>query len=226
MTAFTIKLLAILSMAIDHVAVVYGLHPGLRVPGRLAFPLFVFLIADSCRHTRSLDKFLLRLGLFALLSETPFDLAFNNEINFFANTNVFYTFFLGVLCVYVYRQLQQTALLPVLPLPIIGLMLAAEWLSSDFGAIGVLFVFLMALAAGRKILQLGIILLASFALYLPAILITNFAFLQVYILLGSLIAIGIAAFANGQRGPNVKWPFYLFYPGHLLLLALTSALFL
>jgi len=75
------------------------------------------MIAQGCKHTKNTNKYLLRLGIFALISEIPFDLAFNYNLwsdgaqglgaNFLINTNVFYTLFLGVACVVVYEKLKK-----------------------------------------------------------------------------------------------------------------------
>ena len=215
MTAFIIKMTAITTMLIDHVGAVFDLHMGYRVIGRIAFPLFVYLIAEGCRHTKSMEKYLLRLGIFALVSEIPFDLAFGNRIDFFNNTNIFYTLFLGVLCVYIFQQLRRGPYLWILSaIPIYGIMMAADWLGSDYGGIGVLFIFLTA-AAGNykfsKILQLGIIILFMFWLY----------FNVAALLIGSLVAVPLVALYNGKQGfssESVKYLFYFFYPLHLLLL--------
>ena len=99
-------------MIIDHTAAAFPDYFGLefRVIGRVAFPIFVYLLAEGFRHTRSPLKFLTRLGIFAIISEPFFDLALfadlqaanyvnfqllMENINFFADTNIFYTLFLG-----------------------------------------------------------------------------------------------------------------------------------
>ena len=112
MNTFVLKIIALTSMIIDHMGVVFPHYFGLefRVIGRVAFPIFVFLLAEGFRHTRSPAKFLVRLGIFAIISEPFFDLALRadlraaeyvnlqflmDNINFLANTNIFYTLFLG-----------------------------------------------------------------------------------------------------------------------------------
>lgn len=215
MTTFAIKIIAISAMLIDHAGAVFDLHIMTRIIGRAAFPLFVYLIACGCRHTKSLEKYLLRLGAFAIISEIPFDLAFNERIDFFNDTNIFYTLWLGVACVYVYRELQKVRNIPALlvsVLPVYAAMMAADWVSSDFGPMGVLFIFLTAISNGHKHLQLGIMSGFMFLLY----------FANINMMIAAFAAVIIAALANGERGPPVKWFFYLIYPGHLLILALLA----
>lgn len=210
MTGFIIKIIAISAMLIDHVGVVFDLHDGFRVVGRIAFPLFVYLVAEGCRHTKSMEKYLLRLGLFAIISEIPYDLAFNEYIDFFNDTNIFYTLWLGVACVYVFQQIRHIPYLWIMiSFPLVAAMTAAGILGTDYRWMGVLFVFFAAAVDGYKPLQIGVIVLFMFQLYFTA----------VEMLIGSLVSVPVVAMSNGKRGPGVKWLFYWFYPVHLLLLA-------
>lgn len=113
LTAFHLKLVALATMIVDHVGAALDTIP--RVPrnlmrsiGRVAFPLYAFLIAEGCRHTRSRERYLLRLGLLALISEIPFDVAFYNfGISFLDGTNIFYTLFFAVACIHIYETLRS-----------------------------------------------------------------------------------------------------------------------
>ena len=116
LTGFTIKIIAVLAMIIDHTGAVFDLHSGYRVVGRLAFPLFAFLIAEGYKHTTNIRKYLLRLGLFAFISEIPYDLAFNQvqgypmTVDFLNGTNIFYTLFLGLLCAFLLDRAREKIL--------------------------------------------------------------------------------------------------------------------
>lgn len=122
LTSFAIKVIAIVTMFIDHCGAVflernlvimqhtipnYLTDPGyqrlllidqiMRGIGRIAFPLFIFLLVQGFMHTRSRLKYAIRLGLFALISEVPFDMAFRNTYFTMSYQNVFFTLFLGFL---------------------------------------------------------------------------------------------------------------------------------
>lgn len=118
LTAFHLKIIALITMLTDHVAAVFP-FPGpaeglLRGIGRVAFPLYAFLIAEGCRHTRSREKYLLRLGLFGLASQLPFVLAFYPwaweyrwQTCMLEPGNVFYTLFFAVACVHIWETLRR-----------------------------------------------------------------------------------------------------------------------
>ena len=65
LSGFWLKILAILTMTIDHIVVMCTIQP-LRSIGRLALPLFCFLIAEGVMHTKNFKKYILRLGIMAV----------------------------------------------------------------------------------------------------------------------------------------------------------------
>lgn len=211
---FILKVIAIVSMTIDHVGyVLLPQYPILRVIGRLAFPIYCFLIIEGYFHTKDIRKYLLRLLIFALVSEVPFDLAFNigNEgINPFHNQNVFFTLFLGLVVVYIYDNLKKYAIdkfylyIPAF-VGIFGCIILAHFTNTDYEAGGVCLIFTLYVFREYKLLR---ILIAS---------------LELYLFFGVIECFGIIAFLpialyNGKLGPKMKYFFYIYYPTHLLIL--------
>jgi len=241
MTIFTLKMVAFLSMVIDHTGVVFNLSSWFRVVGRLAFPLFVFMLAEGFWHTKNRVQFLTRLFVFAVISEPIFDMAFAGaatlwQVNFFARTNIFYTFFLGGLAITLWEKLKEyhdgsqmgnaLACVVVAPCAVI-----ANELGSDYGAYGVIFVFCMYLLRHlpKPVTLVGML---GFSLYqfdwvidwalqhgVDTLAAHHWGFF-----VAVMVAVVIVAFYNGRRGPSWKWFFYVAYPAHLAVLVVIRML--
>ena len=185
----------------------------LRFTGRLAFPLFCFLLVEGFVHTHNVKGYLGRLVLFGLLSEIPFDLAFFRTPFYPGAQNVYWTLALGVLAMAGLKRFEKENGLPgwqglVWAGGCAALALAAN---TDYNAIGVIIICALYLTrADRKRQCLVGAVLFLFELTAPL------AFVLVW-------------FYNGQRGacsPLQKKAFYWFYPVHLALLACITNLLL
>jgi hypothetical protein len=136
MTTFQIKLIAITSMVIDHLGLVFFPHILLlRIIGRLAFPLFAWLIANGAYHTSNIKLYLTRLFLFALVAQVPFILV-NRLINpSFWEFNVLFTLFFGLAAIELMKRAKNRYI--AVSVVIVSALLA-QVLSADYGALGVL----------------------------------------------------------------------------------------
>ncbi len=85
---------------------IYAINIIMRLIGRIAFPIFCFLLVQGFLHTRNVTKYAIRLALFAAISEIPFDLAFKNKILEYSYQNVFFTLFIGLLTMIGFQTLK------------------------------------------------------------------------------------------------------------------------
>ena len=200
-----LKLIACVSMLLDHIGAVLLPWSWLRVVGRLAFPLYCFLLCEGIRHTRNLRRYLLRLTAVALLAEIPFDLLFYGRLTF-AHQNVMLTLILGLLTVVSLDRADKPWLKAAFA--VLGV-LAAELLGSDYGGIGVLLILLMALTQN---LWLWALVMAG--LFWTAGNVQLFGVL-------ALIPIGLY---SGKRTGTCRWAMQWFYPAHMAVLLLLDKL--
>jgi hypothetical protein len=205
-------------MLIDHIAAVFVPSDTLlwlimRSIGRLAFPIFVFLIVEGFHHTSDVKKYLMRLGAFALISEIPFDLAFYGKVLEGTHQNVFFTLFLGLLLItlmsLVEKKFQKKVFVSNLldGLLTLAFCTIALLLRTDYNFAGILLIVAFYLFRGSKpIITLALVIVTATILGSINILAT-FAMIPI-------------AFYNGQKGKNIKFVFYIFYPAHLIIIAL------
>ena len=250
LSAAFLKSLAALAMFFDHMGVVFpdlfatlGLPPWLdvlpRLVGRISFPIFAYFLAEGCRRTRFFSRYLVRLGLCALVSQVPFTLATGVW-----GGSVLLTFFLSALAIWGYEKLAEREHGPSLSaLPLLGACILAILLNVDYGFPAVLLIFALYLQGEdrkRLLICLGVGLALFYLAYLPLIGLTSLAapakelvreyltqtvpLLGLYALCAEAALIPLA-FYRGQLGIQSKLFFYVFYPAHLLgLWALSTVL--
>lgn len=240
-----LKILAIVTMLIDHITAVYGstsmvpLGTGYEVGrgiGRIAFPIFCFLLAEGFYYTRNRWKYLGRLFLFAAVSEIPFDMAFSGTLLDPTYQNVFFTLFFGGLAITLLQLMEgdwgrgkeaagpkpgNPVLRFLLILAVIlGCAVGAELLDTDYGAGGVCTIIVMYVLSERKkpvgdLFQVRIANTLGFACGVVMLGLTcgTIEFL-------AAVDIIFIWFYNGTRGRQLKYFFYAFYPVHLFIIAL------
>ena len=220
-SAGTLKIIAVISMLVDHTAAVLlesvllsgespkGLHSLYMVMrggiGRLAFPIYCFLLVEGFERTRNRRNYALRMLVFAFLSEIPFDLAFHGKMFFWQGQNVFVTLFLGLVLMTLFHLLETKQMSVGLKWAgKIGVFLIiavlAELSFCDYGAKGIVAIMALYLFRAKHMEQIiaGCI---AFCWEITAPL----AFIPI-------------AFYKGRKGINLKYVFYFFYPVHLLVL--------
>jgi hypothetical protein len=221
MNNFTLKMIAMITMVIDHAGLVlFASEPWMRTVGRLSFPIFCFLIVEGVEHTRNKPRYLGMLILFALLSEVPFDLAFFHCVWYGEHQNVYWTLAFGVAMLYLCQLPIVRERLDMQFLIAITVAYLANWIHTDYGASGIVLIFGFYLAKKHAPVVNG----HSMATTLEALwnagfmVITNLGLRQMYAAWSGIFLLCY----NGKRGPSMgkygKYIFYFFYPVHLLIL--------
>lgn len=221
-----LKLLAVVSMLVDHLAVFVWIRDPwvithlftignrvitpyllMRCFGRLAFPIFAFLIVEGFIHTRSRKRYGLNLGIFALISEIPWNLIHCGSWHYMGQ-NVFFTLlfgFLGLCAIEYYKEdIKKMAI------ALLGLLAVTIVFRADYGCAGYGFILLLYVLRDNLLLKAVI---GSCAL--PGRWVAGSAFIPISMYNGK------RGFIKGSFG---KYCFYAFYPVHLLVLYLINIL--
>lgn len=260
-TGYHLKLIALITMAIDHIAAVviwriyaasFGIRPGLyysdywedkvivwmaehqdmmytiyewmRYIGRMAFPIYCFLLVEGFLHTRNVAKYAGRLAIFAFLSEIPFDLAVEGEWMTFACSNVFFTLVIGLLAIWALSYVEifhefwvekqwepilgRILTLSAALIVIVGFGSFAEIvLHTDYGLGGIVAIVVLYLLRRQRLIA-----------FTASVMVLT-------VLAGDIEILALAMLYpimkyDGTRGKNVKYLFYAFYPVHLFVFAL------
>lgn len=203
LTAAQLRLLALALMLVDHAGLVF--FPGqiwMRCLGRLAFPIFAFQAAEGYRYTRDFRRYCLRLTIFALISEIPFNLMAFRTSFYPGHQNVMFTLLLGLIACRLYDLNNGWVMIPVF--------LAAALLRPDYGILGVAAVLLFYIYREDKPAQLLFLVLINCFGYGSAS-IQSFAAL-------AWIPISLYRGEKGRVGKAVQYGSYIFYPLHMLIL--------
>ncbi len=214
-----LKLLACITMLIDHIGLYFQPSPWLRVIGRLAFPIYCFLLAEGVHYTKNPRRYFWRLLFCAALSEIAFDLLHYNTFPWTAwvtwrSQSVMVTLLLGFLAL----EILKGRNCELLRLAGAGTMiLLGEWTRCNYGGEGVALVILFGLTRNvphKWLLQaMGMFLLFGRMGSMPLELFGRSVPIQV---LGvfSMVPIMLYSGEKRSRSKALQWGFYLFYPVH------------
>lgn len=225
LTSSTLKWIAIITMFIDHLAAailvriiigygntmeLYTIYRIMRTIGRIAFPIFCFLLVEGFMRTRNVGKYIGRMALFVLLAEIPYDLAFLARVPAWEDQSVMLTLLIGLLtmwgCSLVEKKLPENYIGQWIGFIIclaIGMGLA-YLLKTDYAHKGILSI--MAMYYFRKDRNMQVLAGGISFCWEP----------------WALLAFPLIYLYNGQRGMKMKYFFYAFYPLHLLLFYLIA----
>ncbi len=188
--------------------------------GRLAFPIFLFLMLEGFLHTRNVWKYALRLAIFALISEIPFNMAFTGNIFDLSYQNVFFTLLIGLLMMIGFEavsdRVPESFPAGVLQtLVFVAALAAAGFLKCDYTYMGVAMTAAVYITRNHRNIMWLAVMVAMILTLIPS----NSSIFE---LIGCFSFLFIACY-NGERGSfNMKYFFYLFYPVHILILGLLN----
>ena len=212
--AFTLKLIAVIAMTVDHVGHVF--FPGviwMRVIGRLTMPIMAFFIAEGYHHTRDVKRYALRLLIAALVSAVPFTLAFGH-----ASLGVMWTLLMGLVALWAIDNLPNRFWQTLVVLLCCLASLVGDWQLYGVGMVVAFGVFRGRF--GAQALSLSALLLVAFIeMQLPGPVSLSFIWSA-----AGVLALPLLYFYNGKRGRDMRYGFYAYYPLHLAVIALVAAL--
>ena len=234
MTSFALRVIALCCMFADHLGrTILSECIWLTYIGRLAFPIFAFQLVEGYLHTRNKYKYALRLFLFALISEFPFDLMAYGTPIYWGHQNIMWTLLLGFICIHLadslVKHLQPSFLRSLSNFVLVFFFFtAATVLRLDYLGFGILQIYLFYRFYDRKhfpLLVIGTLLINYVGAGVPYIHLAGLSFPSQILATLALVPI---YFYNGTLGyRSAAWSFfcYMFYPCHLALLFLLSAVF-
>ena len=241
MSAFLLRLIACLAMLLDHIGYLEG-NLILRAIGRIAFPIFVYLVYNGFRHTSCRWRYALRMAIFAVISQIPFSLLCADTLTY-ESGNVFFTLLAGLLCIWatdLLRKYKVGKWFCWLPTVMICSVYLLGWLRSDYGGRGIVLAMIFYFFDGKRWWnRLAVALLCLVAVFYNQLTSVAINLLRHGMLafpalnrwdlwqLFSLASLPLIFLYNGKKGPQPKnrfaakltqFGFYAFYPLHMLVL--------
>ena len=204
-----LKVIAVVSMTIDHIAfyVLYQemgigdswIYETMRCIGRLAFPIFAFLIVEGYRHTRHIGRYMTALLVTAIVAEIPWQLLGNA-----GSHNVVFTLLLGLVTIFLVDHINDSSLLMLMETVFFSAI--ATMFNTDYTWHGICLIMILYLFREHRELAF----------------IFGFPFLIDYGIFGSAIGMAIPLMYSGRRGfikgQGMKYLFYIYYPLHLMVI--------
>ncbi len=234
LSAAALHILAMALMLCDHLwATLLPAQEWLTCVGRLAFPMFAFMAVEGYFHTRSFKRYALRMLVFALLSEIPFDLMYGGTWFYPVHQNVIWTLLIGLLGIRAMEAVREKGKLWLYVLTCVGVTALGAALGTlgmvDYYGAGVLTVFVFYFFHGREWWKLLGQILALYwinvrmlggQVYPMTILGMDVELSQQGLALLALVPIWLYRGRQGHHSRAFQYVCYAFYPVHMLILAL------
>lgn len=231
-SSFTLHILAMTFMLCDHLwAVIFPAQEWLTCVGRIAYPIFAFMIAEGYRRTHDLKRYMLRMLLWACLSEMPFNLMYGGSVVYPYHQNVLWTFLISLLLIFAVEKCRSRFKAVPAAFLSAGLALAGFVLGylamSDYYGVGVLTVLVFYFFNGQnwksRIGQLLCLYILNVKLlggyyYTFSLFGHEVEFVQQGLALLALIPIWLYRGRQGVHNKAFQYFCYGFYPLHIIVL--------
>lgn len=231
-TSMSLHIMAMLFMLFDHLwATVIPGNDWMTCVGRLAFPIFAFLIVEGYFHTKNLKKYVLRLIFFAVISEIPFNLVMGSSVFYPFHQNVLWTFLIAIALIYINEKAKGNlareiivGAATIIAGYAIGLLAMVDYYHAGVLTVLVFYFFRKKtwwcmLAQFLCLAYINIELLSGYT-YELNIFGYNFYFVRQSLALLALIPIWLYKGKQGPHNKFLQYTYYAFYPVHLLILGL------
>lgn len=234
LSSSTLHLIAMFCMLLDHVwANLMMQYKWMTCVGRIAFPIFAFLLVEGFVHTHNMKKYILRMAGFAVISEIPFNLMYGGIPIYPYHQNVLWLFVLALLALWgvdTVRQKGKWWLTVLVAIPVIGGSYVLSIVTAmDFCNVGIVTVFLFYFFRGTKWWCYAGQLLGMYYLnvevmggyYYPVTIMGHdFELMQQGFALLALVPIWLYRGRQGMHSKVFQYCCYAFYPVHILILAI------
>ena len=237
----SIKLIAVFAMTVDHIA--WMLFPGyptdflpviMHIIGRITCPIMCYCVAEGFHYTKNINKYTLRMFLFALISHFAYIFASENYTDFHSfipfynggilnQTSVMWSLAFGLVMLRTaYSEKIKNKTLKVLLI----LLICVLALPSDWSCVASLFI--LSFGTNRNNLKMQSVWLIIYAAVYSLVYILAIDTVYGILQMSVVLAIPIVYAYNGERGKNIKfnkfmkWFFYIYYPLHLFIIGILN----
>lgn len=215
-----LKIIAVLSMVIDHVGAVLLPDVGiLRWIGRIALPIFAYCLMAGLTHTRSVKKYITRLLIMAVIAQPLFVWSFYND-DFWGNLYQLNTLFTLAMCLYAMWGLRERKWYRFL----LGMILLGL-IPCDYGLIALIYMLIFYLCGDKPLFAAGLCVLYAltdnYILYnVDHPMYINVGPGALFVQFFAVLALPFLLIRTNTKLRLGKWFFYVFYPLHLLIICL------
>lgn len=231
MTGFVLKIIAVITMILDHVRYAVPVTECFitKYGGRLSFPIFAFLITEGLIHTKSRKKYFMRMLAFACISQIPFMLFRTLILDKFM-LNIMFTFLFAILGIVIVEFFQDREELSnlykffIVAATLFTILLVGYKIPVDYGWFGILTVWLFYFIRDKKFLRTVSYIILVIIYYISRF-IPHIELIDIWSVVCTALPGIIILFYNGREGKKLKYFFYLFYPIHMLIIYGLSFIF-